>query len=100
MQTGEERAFGRLTAVECSGGQVRFHVSVDGRDLVTAVAQFADVDLVRFTPAKDDLLGCGIRVPPEPVYVTWRAEKPTGWAGDLAGVAVAVEFLPPDFVPE
>jgi hypothetical protein len=34
------------------------------------------------------------------VYVTWRKEKPAGWAGDVAGVAVAVEFLPSDFVPE
>ena len=100
VQEGEERAFGRLTAVECSRGQVRFHVAVDGRDLVTAAARFGDVDLVRFTPAKDDTLGCGARVPPEPVYVTWRKEKPAGWPGDVAGVAVAVEFLPADFVPE
>jgi tetratricopeptide (TPR) repeat protein len=100
VQDGEQRAFGRLTAVECgAGGRVLFHVEAGGRDLVTAAARFADVDLVRYTGGKDSTLGCGGRLPPDPVYVTWRAEKPTDWPGALAGVTVAVEFLPLDFVP-
>jgi thioredoxin-like negative regulator of GroEL len=99
VQDGEERAFGRLSAVACTGGRVEFHVEVGGRDLVTAAARFDDVDLVRFTASKDATLGCGRRVPPDPVYVTWRLEKPNGWPGEVAGVTVAVEFLPPDFVP-
>jgi tetratricopeptide (TPR) repeat protein len=100
VQDGEQRAFGRLTAVECTGGgRVLFHVEAGGRDLVTAAARFADVDLVRYIGGKDSTLGCGGRVPPDPVYVTWRAEKPADWPGELAGVTVAVEFLPLDFVP-
>ena len=49
--------------------------------------------------ARTSTLGCGGRVPPDPVYVTWRADKPADWPGELAGVTVAVEFLPLDFVP-
>jgi tetratricopeptide (TPR) repeat protein len=99
VRDGEERAFGRLSAVECTGGRVLLHVEVGGRDLVTAVARFADVDLVRFTENKEATLGCGGRVRADPVYVTWRAAKPNGWPGEIAGVAVALEFLPLDFVP-
>ena len=86
--------------MECAGGgRVLFHVEAGGRDLVTAAARFADVDLVRYTGGKDATLGCGGREPPDPVYVTWRADKPSDWPGELAGVTVAVEFLPLDFVP-
>jgi hypothetical protein len=31
--------------------------------------------------------------------VTWRIDKPKGWPDALAGVAVALEFLPLDYVP-
>jgi tetratricopeptide (TPR) repeat protein len=96
---GEQRALGRLTAVECVAGRVQFHVDADGRDLVTAAARFADVDLVLFTDSKEGTLRCGARVPPALVYVTWRAEVRKGWPAALSGVAVALEFLPADFVP-
>ena len=99
VQAGEEQAFGRLTAVECRVGQVRFHVEAGGRDVVSAAAQFADVDLVRFTDSKESRLGCGTRVAPDPVYVTWRVSKPRDWPADIAGVTVALEFLPPDYIP-
>jgi hypothetical protein len=78
---------------------VQFHVDVGGRDLVVAATQFADVNLARYTEGKDTTLGCGARVPPDPVYVTWRADKPYDWPDAIAGVAVALEFLPLDFVP-
>ncbi|MGH9140788.1 MAG: tetratricopeptide repeat protein, partial [Vicinamibacterales bacterium] len=100
VQAGEEQAFGRLTAVECRVGQVRFHVEAGGHDVVTAAAQFADVDLVRFTDSKESKLGCGARVAPDPVYVTWRVSKPSDWPADISGVTVALEFLPPDYTPQ
>jgi hypothetical protein len=100
VREGEERAFGRLTSVECVAGRIQFHVETGGRDLVTAAARFADVDFVQFTGNKDSTLNCGARGAPDTVYVTWRAEKPNGWPGAVAGVMVALEFLPSDFVPE
>jgi hypothetical protein len=99
VQPGEQRAFGRLTAVECVGGLVRLHVAVDGRDLVTASARFSDLDLRLYVETRERSLACGARTPADPVYVTWRTQKPGGWPGDVAGVAVALEFLPPDVVP-
>ena len=99
MQDGEQRAFGRLTSVECIAGRVQFHVKLEDRDVVTAAAGFADVDLVQFTENKESTLRCGARVAPDPVYITWRVDKPQGWPSELVGVAVALEFLPLDFVP-
>jgi hypothetical protein len=99
VQDGEQRAFGRLTSVECVADRVQFHVNVEGRDVVTAAAGFASVDLVQYTGSKESTLGCGARAAPDPVYITWRDDKPTGWPAELAGVTVAIEFLPLDFVP-
>jgi tetratricopeptide (TPR) repeat protein len=99
VRDGEERVFGRLTAVECAGDRVQFHVDVGGRSVVTAAARFEDVDLVRYTESREATLRCGARTPADPVYVTWRQGKPDGWPAAIAGVAVAVEFLPADFVP-
>jgi hypothetical protein len=78
---------------------VQFHVNAEGRDLVTAAAGFASVDLVKYTESTGSTLECGSRAAPDPVYITWRDDKPKGWPAELAGVAVAVEFLPLDFVP-
>ena len=99
VRDGEQRAFGRLTTVECIAGRVQFHVEVENRDVVTAAAGFTDVDLVQYTESRESTLRCGARAAPDPVYITWRADKPQGWPNELVGVAVAVEFLPLDFVP-
>ncbi|MCU1384871.1 MAG: hypothetical protein JWL71_3568 [Acidobacteria bacterium] len=99
VQAGEDRAFGHLTTVECAGGEVRFHVTAGDRDIVTAAARFADVDLIVYGEPREGMLACGARVPADAVYVTWRIEKPAAWPSSMAGVAVAVEFLPSGFRP-
>jgi tetratricopeptide (TPR) repeat protein len=61
VQAGEQRAFGRLTSVECTAGRVQFHVNVDGHDFVTAASGFASVDLLQYTESKESTLQCGAR---------------------------------------
>jgi hypothetical protein len=61
------------------------------------------METVEFISYRDDLTGavpCGARKPPDPVYVTWRP-GPAGPAGRTPdGEAVAVEFVPKDYVPK
>jgi hypothetical protein len=97
----EERAFGLLTLLECGRGEVRFHVQAAGRTVVATAARMEDVELTSFTGAKDFAVACGTRTPPDTVYMTWRIAERQRSLGSavIVGEAVAVEFLPPDFVP-
>jgi hypothetical protein len=98
----EERAFGQLTLLECGRDQVRFHLKVADRTLVATAARMADVELTSFTDAADFSVACGSRTPPDAVYLTWRiADQPRRLgAAVVVGEAVAVEFLPRDYVPK
>ncbi len=90
---GEQRTFGSLERIDCESARVLFHVR-SGDRLLRFTA--ASMEGVQFLMYRDDLsrrIECGARTPADPVYVTWRAGK-----GD--GEAVAVEFLPKDYVPK
>ena len=72
---------------------------MNGRDVITGAARFADVDLVSFTNNTATKLACGERAPADAVYVTWRRDTGMPGQAEIAGVAVALEFVPPGFVP-
>jgi len=94
---GEERTFGRLTQLECDpGGEVRFHLTADGRTTVVGAAGMNGVELMQYRDNNQSMLRCGPRNPADVVFVTWRKSAA---AQGIAGTAVAVEFLPDDFVP-
>jgi tetratricopeptide (TPR) repeat protein len=87
VQSGEERILGDLISIECSGDDVRFSVRVGSRLVVATAERLQDVELTSF--ASPDLsVSCGARTPPDRVYLTSKA-----------GRALAVEFLPRDYVP-
>src|SRR5256714_6191945 len=97
---GEERAFGALLRVDCSPNPVRFHVQTRDRLVIAAAARMEDVELTQFTDQRDFSLACGQRTPPNNVYLTWRPrDARDGSAPDIAGTAVAVEFMPKNYVP-
>jgi Flp pilus assembly protein TadD len=97
----EERAFGLLTLLECGRDQVRFHVKTGDRTVVATAARITDVELTSFTNASDFAVACGTRTPPDTVYMTWRIAEQQRRLGTavIVGEAVAVEFLPRDFIP-
>jgi hypothetical protein len=77
-------------------------VKTADRTLVATAARMEDVELTSFTDVKDFAVACGARATPETVYLTWRiAEQPRRLGtAVIVGEAVAVEFLPRDYVPK
>jgi tetratricopeptide (TPR) repeat protein len=94
---GEERAYGLLVTIECTRGEVRFHVRSGDRTVTAAAKRMEDVELTQFLNEKDFTIACGARTQPETVYLTWRRDA-TPVAGRV-GVAVSLEFLPRQYVP-
>jgi Flp pilus assembly protein TadD len=94
---GEERVLGALTRVDCAGQTVRFTVEAPGRKVVVSATSFADIELTAFLDDKDFAVACGDHTPADKVFLTWRAD--TKWGAGSAGTAVAVEFVPRNYVP-
>jgi Flp pilus assembly protein TadD len=97
VEDGEQRAYGELTRLECTRTDVRFHVQVDGAEMIASARRVEDVELIQYLEVKDFTVSCGIRTPADSILLTWRA---TG--GQPAGrgpLAVAVEFVPKGYVP-
>jgi hypothetical protein len=114
VRPGESQALGHLTRIECvSGGAVRVYVKTDTETLVAAAPKLQAIDLRTYRGDKEFMLGCGTRPAADPVYLTWRSAAPASSPGRQAapparggistaknvGTAVALEFLPSDFVP-
>jgi tetratricopeptide (TPR) repeat protein len=95
---GEERVHGLLIRIECTPSEVRVHVRADDdRAIVAAAKRMEDVELTQFLDDKTFTIGCGVRATPDTVLLTWRRDDPP--VPGRAGTAVAIEFLPKDYVP-
>jgi tetratricopeptide (TPR) repeat protein len=91
----EERVFATLTNIEClPGPEIRFHVADGARTVVAAAPRFSDVELTGFKP--EFMVTCGRRSRPDPVAFTWRPAQP---GHEIAGTAIAIEFLPDGYGP-
>jgi len=123
VRTGEERAYGELVSIECGANEVRFGLRVGARVLVAVAKRMEDVELAVYGNDKELAIACGPRLDPDTVYVTWRradaaqraagtalspsernarARAPGGGAPGaviIVGTAVAVEFVPKDYLP-
>jgi tetratricopeptide (TPR) repeat protein len=96
VQEGEERAFGTLERIDCTRREVRFQVRTPERLLIATAKRMEDVDFIQYLNDRSFTLACGARSPGDTVFLTWRPETR---ANGTAGTAVAVEFLPKDYVP-
>ena len=97
MQPGENRVFGRLTAIQCAanGGVVVVVRTPEGASLQAHAAKFNQIDLITY---RDDLRGdvrCGARPAADPVMLTFTPDPNS----TSSGKAVAVEFMPLDYTP-
>lgn len=97
VQAGEQRVFGTFDAIECGAGGFVLRVTSNGRTLALSARQLTDVDLISFRANPPDRAGCGPMKIRYPVYATYR---PDGATAGIDGVAVAIELLPDDFVPQ
>lgn len=86
---GEHRTEGLLERVECSRKGITLHVRADDATARFSAPRFEAIDFISY---RGDIgpVTCHPRVPPDPVYVTWRA--PVAPAVDR--IVIAVEFLP------
>jgi tetratricopeptide (TPR) repeat protein len=92
---GEARAFGELTNVACADGVIRLHLKTPEREIIATAKDFQAIDIVSFRDDLTGTFGCGARSG-DRVYLTWTIAAA---AGGVAGQAVAVEFMPADYVP-
>jgi hypothetical protein len=92
---GEQHSEGVLEQIECARGAVIMHVRSGDRTLRFHAQKLDEIEFITY---RDDLSGavtCGARVPPDPVYVTWRAGDATPLAArGPDGRIVAIEFVP------
>jgi tetratricopeptide (TPR) repeat protein len=99
VRTGEERAYGELVSIECGPGGVRFSLRVGSRVIVAVAKRMEDVELAAYGNDKELAIACGPRSEPDTVYLTWRRADAAQHAAGLVGTAVAVEFVPRDYLP-
>ena len=96
MQPGENRVFGKLTAIQCAAtGVVVVVRTPDGATLRAHATKFSQIDLITY---RNDLRGdvqCGARAAADPVLVTFTPDADS----TNSGTAVAVEFVPLDYTP-
>jgi hypothetical protein len=86
-----------LTKVECTPREVRFFARTPDGEIVATAKRMQDVDLIQYLDARDFTLACAVRTPPDPVFMTWRPDPAA--AAPRVGTAVALEFLPKDYLP-
>jgi hypothetical protein len=96
MQPGENRVFGKLTAIQCAAtGVVVVVRTPEGATVRAHATKFNQIDLITY---RDDLRGgvqCGARAAADPVLLTLIPDTNS----TSFGTAVAVEFMPLDYTP-
>jgi tetratricopeptide (TPR) repeat protein len=95
IEAGEQRTEGILERITCAAPGAMLEVRSDGILLKFAVSRLDQVDFISYRQSLTGAIGCGVRTPPDHVYVTWRGgDTVSPAAHGTTGRAVAVEFLP------
>lgn len=96
LQPGENRVAARMRRIDCERDHPVLVLEVAEAGLLRLRA--ASLSQVEFITYRDDLTGgitCGPHQGPGMVFVTYRPDQ----TDDIAGQAVAVEFLPDGYTP-
>jgi Peptidase MA superfamily len=95
IKAGEQRTEGILERITCAAQAAMLEVRSDGTLLKFQIPRFDQVDFISYRRSLTGAVACGMRTPPDHVYVTWRDEDvAAAGASGVKGRAVAVEFLP------
>jgi len=97
VQSGESRALGQFTGIECNKDLMTLRIQADGRVLRLAAKQLSDIDFITYRTDTPGSVSCGPLAMPMRALVTYRARSATTEAID--GDAVAIELLPDDYQP-
>ena len=91
-QDGETRGLGIIEKIECSGNSIIFVATIGTQTLKLKAKSPQDVQIRSFTPDAAGLqFGCGVKLPPVPVVITYRPNDLTG------NNMVSLEFVPKSF---
>jgi tetratricopeptide (TPR) repeat protein len=96
LQPNEKRVQGMLVRIDCEAKGVVFTVRVQEALIKLHAANFEDVDISTYTTDVGGEISCGVRKPENPVVITYLPSA--GARRGLEGQAVAIEFVPRDFV--
>jgi hypothetical protein len=100
VQSGESRALGEFSAIECSRDLIVLRIDGSGRVWRFATKQLGDVDFITYRTDTAGSVNCGPVTPPVRALVTYRPRTATTTApGAIDGDAVAIELVPDDFQP-
>ncbi|HVE56391.1 MAG TPA: tetratricopeptide repeat protein [Pyrinomonadaceae bacterium] len=89
---GEKREIGIVDKIECSNNSIVFFARIGIQTLKLKAKSPQDVKIMSFTPDAGGLqFGCGVKLPPLPVVITYRPKDKDG------GEMVALEFVPKSF---
>jgi tetratricopeptide (TPR) repeat protein len=100
VQSGESRALGQFTTIECTAGRIVLHVVDNGRVFRLAAKQMSDIDFITYRTDTTASVSCGPLKPAVRALVTYRPTATTTAAGSIDGDAVAIELVPDDYQPE
>ena len=92
-QRGETRVEGLLTRILCERtGAVIFDLRVAGTLQHFSARALRDIEFTTYREQNPGAVRCGVRTPPERVFLTWRPWSPA--LRNIAGRVTAIEFLP------
>ncbi|MFL6468093.1 MAG: DUF1570 domain-containing protein, partial [Pyrinomonadaceae bacterium] len=96
LQTGEERAVGKIDLIKCENGLVRFMMSAKSGPLTLSSVDFQAVHLAIYKEGTENFeVGCSTNLSKEVVVATYRpSSKPIPGTD---GQVLAFAFMPPDF---
>ncbi|HKS28601.1 MAG TPA: tetratricopeptide repeat protein [Pyrinomonadaceae bacterium] len=96
VQPNEKRVQGVLVRIDCEMKGVVFIIRVGDALMKLQAPGFEDMDISSYTPDVSGEISCGPRKLEQPVIVTYRPQA--GARKGFEGQAVAIEFVPKDFV--
>lgn len=97
LQPNEKRVQGMLVRIDCEARGVVFTVRVGNALIKLHAAGFENMDISTYTTDVGGEISCGVRKPENPVVITYRPST-AARRGSPEGQAIALEFVPKDFV--
>jgi tetratricopeptide (TPR) repeat protein len=91
VREGEHREHATLERIQCGGGTVTLWLKIRNETVSVRARSLEAVEFISYRPELTGNIVCGLREPPDAVFVTWK---------EPLREVVAVEFLPNGYVPE
>ena len=95
LESGEMRALGNITRIECKGPTITFHIKTANETLLLSSKDFQSLKLMTFVDDGGAEVGCNANLADLTAVVGYRSASVT--KTPLRGEIVAIEFVPKTF---